>query len=372
MPLSLFIDALPYNEMKKNYSNWFENIQIAELQPNIAYSSSLHWQLYCNKYPDDRGVLVDWARERETRFSVRLLSKVLMPFDLFPSFSIYIKKVLDRIVYRKNVFANIPFKFRSDFSEKSVYLFWDNEIYSKEMIFHNYKVISQDEGHLDFKQLVMKADEAINSNYNNIHLVIGSIDAEGHKCRRGDLYSKHISPYMIEIRRLISKYLELHPEEEVLIISDHGMSTVNDFVDPHLEHYFGRQSKKTYIAYCDSAVMCIWIYKEELKEKMVSYLSNCEYGHLLSNDERIKYRATNPKFGDLIFILREGNCFQNSWFGKSKREHPDGIGMHGFWPEKSAKDQMASIVLINGKNNINTDHLFSYPEAHELIKKVML
>ena len=54
MPLSIFVDALPFNEMKENYEKELSSMQIAELVPNIAYSSSLHWQLYCNKYPDDR------------------------------------------------------------------------------------------------------------------------------------------------------------------------------------------------------------------------------------------------------------------------------------------------------------------------------
>ena len=62
MPLSIFIDALPYNEIVSNYKNWFSDMQISELIPNIAYSSSLHWQLYCNKYPDERGIMVDWVK----------------------------------------------------------------------------------------------------------------------------------------------------------------------------------------------------------------------------------------------------------------------------------------------------------------------
>jgi hypothetical protein len=45
MPLSLFCDALPYSEMSVQYKDWFDKLQLAPLMPNIAYSSSLHWQL---------------------------------------------------------------------------------------------------------------------------------------------------------------------------------------------------------------------------------------------------------------------------------------------------------------------------------------
>ena len=93
MPLSLFCDALPYSEMSVQYKDWFDKLQLAPLMPNIAYSSSLHWQLYCNKYPDERGILVDWVRESEKNKAVRILSTILRPLDVNETLGWFSRKV---------------------------------------------------------------------------------------------------------------------------------------------------------------------------------------------------------------------------------------------------------------------------------------
>ena len=370
MPLSLFIDALPYNEMKKNYANWFDNMQIAELLPNIAYSSSLHWQLYANKYPDERGVLVDWVKEPEKNKLVCFLSKVLSPLDHFGQLGMLSKKFLDRIVFRKNVFANIPFQFRKDFSEKGSYLFWDENVYKKEPIFNGYTVVSQDEGHLSFEETKFRLDKAIEDGNKNIFGVFGFADSIGHKCQRGELYSQRISGYLTRLQESIRAYKEKYPQEPVLIVSDHGMSTVKASIDLNLEKKFGKQGRNTYIAYSDSAVMCVWANDEKLGCGISEYLRTREEGHLLTEKEREFFKVTDRKFGDIIYILREGYVFENNWFGKSiRKSSADGLGMHGFWPEWEARDSMAAIILIDGKEKL--EERYDYISAHDIIQRIM-
>ena len=43
--------------------------------------------------------------------------------------------------------------------------------------------------------------------------------------------------------------------------------------------------------------------------------------------------------------------------------------MHGFWPENTAKDQIASIVLINGK--IKLKNYYDYHSAYHMIYSIM-
>lgn len=370
MALSVFADALPFTEMKRNYTEWIDGIQLAELQPNIAYSSSLHWQLYCDKYPDDRDTFVDWGRVPEQNKLVCAIAALLSPFDRGGNFSVFVKKVLDRAVFRRNAFANIPLKFRKDFSEIGQYLFWNKTVYEREDIFKGFKVVSQDEGHISFDESIEKLESAINHGDKNIMFVTGFPDALGHKTRRGEVYSKRLAPYMKRFRSCIELYHERFPDEDILIVSDHGMSTIEKRIDLRLEERFGKQSKNTYIAYSDSCIMCIWSKDEGLLKRMADYLNTREEGHLLTGEEREYYRATKKKFGDLIYILREGNCFADSWFGKSLRKpNPEGEGMHGFWPERSARDQMACIVLISKKKKLKD--FYVYEDAHQLIKEVM-
>ena len=366
MSLVIFIDALPFTEISNNYRNWFPNIQISELQPNIGYSSTLHWQLFCNKYPDELGSFVDWVKEPENNQGIKIISKILSPLDRFGDIGSLSRKILNRIIYRNNRFANIPFKFRSDFSEKGNYLFWNADNYSQEQLFKKYTVISQDEEHLSFEETVDKFSNAIENKDKDIFVVLGFADMIGHKCRRGELYSSRLKPYMNDLKMKIGSYLIKYPKEKVLILSDHGMSTVNRQVKLRLEEYFGKQSKNTYVAYCDTAVMCIWVNKEKIRYELEEYLSKMIEGHLLSDVERKQYGVANHLFGDLIFILKEGNVFSDNWFGKSFRKpNPDGTGMHGFWPEREARDQMACMILINGNNELK--EFYNYNDAYNFI-----
>lgn len=369
MALSIFIDALPYSEIVEEYHNWFKNMQIAELQPNIAYSSSLHWQLYCNKYPDDRGSFVDWTKVPENNSKVKMIANILKPLDAIDPIAFFVKKVLDRVVFKKNIFANIPFAVRGDFSEKGEYLFWDRNVYSKEKAFEGYTVISQDEGHITFEKVIENFNDAIENKNKNIFVVFGFADSMGHKCKRGQLYHEKLHPYMEELSKSIQRYLTSYPNEEVVITSDHGMSTIEKKIELGLEKKFGKQGRNSYIAYCDSCMMCIWSSNQKLLDDIGQYLQLHNEGHLLTEEERIYYRVSDRRFGDLIYNLREGNVFANSWFGKGIRRHPDGEGMHGFWPERSAKDQMASIILINGHRRLES--FYTYKQAHLLLMKIM-
>lgn len=372
MALSIFIDALPYNEVKQNYSDWFSDIQIGELIPNIAYSSSLHWQLYCNKYPDERKKFVDWMMIPEHRLSVKIWAKLLSPLDNFNKMGLFTKKILDRVVFRKNMFANIPFRFRPYFTENANYLFWDYNTYCNEELFKDYDIISQDEGHISFSTLISKSYERIrNGNNKNIFICTCFADMEGHKCRRGEKYTNRLNPYMNQIKDLVNMYIAKYPLEEVLIVSDHGMSTIKEKFHHKLEERFGKQSRKNYIAYCDSCMMCVWVYDKQKEQAIKEYLSKFTEGHLLTEEDRAYYKVTDRLFGDILFNLKEGYTFSDNWFGQSLRKaNPDGTGMHGYWPDRSAVDAMASIILINSSRHINEK--YDYQSAHQLIKEVML
>lgn len=370
MPLGIFVDALPYTAISTNYKNWFSKMQVAELQPNIGYSSSLHWQLFCDNYPDDTGAFVDWVKENETNKSISMLSTIFSWFDSMGEVGTISRKILDRFVYRRNAFANIPYKFRRNFSEKGTYLFWEKRHYEKEDIFLNYTVISQDESHRDFTPTLVELENVIATGEKRIFAVFGFSDEEGHKCRRGEVYDHAIAPYMDKLHDTIQSYILANPNEEVMIISDHGMSTINSEIDLKLREKFGNQGENNYIAYCDSAIMCVFAGKDELRRSIAEYLSSCDCGHLLTEEDRKYYGVTNRKFGDLIFILREGNVFSENWFGKSLRKpNTNGAGMHGFWPNREARDQMGTFILLNGKRELM--EFYNYREANKIIWHIL-
>jgi predicted AlkP superfamily pyrophosphatase or phosphodiesterase len=248
-------------------------------------------------------------------------------------------------------------------------LFFTKDNYSREEIFKGYSVVSQDEGHYSFEQAIAELKRVILEDNPNVFAAFGAVDSMGHQCSRGDVYDKRLKNFMDAFKEVIQIYADKYPNQEIIIASDHGMSTIKHKIHIDLEKHFGKQSKKTYIAYVDSCMMCVWCKDEQLLQRIKEYLLTRPEGHVITEEERAYYRATDKKFGDILFNLREGYCFSTSWFGKGLGEHPDGEGMHGFWPERTAKDQMATIILINGKRKL--DSFYRYPDAYQLLKKVM-
>lgn len=367
--ISLFIDALPYSYISKRYKD-NQNIQIAPLLQNVGYSSSLHWELYCDIYPDNNGFFVDWVQENEPSQVICFLSKVLAFTDLCGDLGVYCRKILDRVIFRRNAFANIPFKFRPYFRNKSDYLFWNIKNYGSFDLFKPYCYAMQDEGHKSFEENLQLLRRHIHDGQKNIFGVFGEIDSVGHKFPRGEEYDHLVDVMMNTLFEAFDEYLCKYPDESILIVSDHGMSTISELVDVALDTKFGCQSKKRYIAYNDTAIMCVFCKDDVLRHEIESYLQTFDCGHVLADEERSHYGLTSKKYGDIIFNLKEGYGFKENWFGKSIRKDYDyQVGMHGFWPEWSASDQLASIILINGKMKL--DEKYEYKTAYQLINEVM-
>ncbi len=368
--LSLFVDALSYSYLKEHFIGDMPNVQVAPMIQNVGYSSSLHWELYNNIYPDDHGYFVDWVKENESNKLICLISDMLAFTDYFGNLGVYLRKVLNRYIFRKNLFANIPFRFRKYFSCKSDYLFWDKKNYGRYKLFDSYVFAMQDEGKKSFDENLALLKQHVENGEKNIFGVFGEVDAIGHTLPRGSEYDAKVDSCMRKLFQVIDLYRTKQPDKSILIVSDHGMSTINNLVDVDLEKKFGRASKKTYIAYSDTAIMCVFCETLSLKEQMEDYLSQFEYGHVLSDEERKLYGISDKKFGDIIFNLKEGYGFADNWFGKSiRRNYNFHVGMHGFWPEWTSKDQLASVVLINGKEKLA--ERYNYRSACELINEVM-
>lgn len=367
MPLSIFSDALSYvtcRTLARENPAW----QTTGLFPDPGYSSCLHWKLYCDRSPDERGVFVDWAREPEERKWVRAVSFFCRPLDLWPWLGIFSRKVLNRLTH--GAFANIPYRFRPLFSNRSRYLFRSAETYGKESIFSGYRVISQDEGNPPFSVTLSAMRNAIAQNEKNLFVVFHFADELGHRFPRGQAYDEAVLPLARQMLRAAEEYHQKFPEEEILILSDHGMSTVRERVNLDLERRFGRQSRKTYFAYRDTAVLSVWAAEDPLRREIAAYLREQSVGHLLTVEERRQYGVCDGRFGDLLFILRDGAVFSDSWMGVSLSPPPVGTyGMHGFWCEPGQEEAMAGVLLYSGRH-LPEDAL-RYPAAYALARDVM-
>lgn len=368
MPLSIFADGLPFSSRALT-ACLPQEMRRACLVPNVGYSASLHRQLYADQYPDDTGVLVDWVHEREASAAVRISAALLSPLDVIPPLGVAARKVLDRLL-RRSVFANIPFRHRAAFSHKGSYLFRSQSFYGTLPLLCGYCVISQDEGNRTFDEAMCLLNSAIAAGERDIFFVTGIFDALGHTCARGDAYEQRITPALTALGAAISAYRAQHPHEEVLLLSDHGMSTLQKRVRLRLDGVLTRRERRRCTVYTDSCMACVFCEDSEVRQRVAAYLDTLPFGHRLDGRERALYRVRDPRFGDELFLLREGFVFADSWFGVSWRPRPQaGEGMHGFYPEKAAVDQLACVALLSEHRALQT--CYDYPSAHALVCAVM-
>jgi hypothetical protein len=365
MPLIIFIDALPYNFIMKN-KVFDENIfSVVQLEPNIGYSSNLHWQLFENKYPDEIGFFTDWSFVKEKNKSIRFISFLLRPLEIIPKLSLLTKKVLDRYIYNRNAFSNVPSRFRNKFMNNAKYYFFESENLLNSSVFkQDYTIIFQDELKVDYHE-ILKILKTNIVKTNSLFLSISTIDEIGHKLSRTNEYDSTVFNLMSELKKLLMMYIDRY-NEEVLIISDHGMSPVKNEIKLDFTNILSKKEIKKLIDYKDSAVMKKYCEDYMIISKLRFFLTSLNFGHLLTEDERIYYGVTDRAFGNLIFILHDGYVFSDSWFSKSIIKKKLNYGMHGFWPK--SEDQQAVIITANSTKL--KKQIYTYKDAYNLIKDV--
>jgi len=369
MPLIAFVDGLPYTYARERQASWMSNASVSALRPNVGYSSNLHWELFCGLYPDDLGFFTDWARKAESRLTVKAISHLLGPLDRIGDAGVVARKVFDKFVFREPALANIPSRFRKLFSNQASYLLASTPSASRIPHTQGYTFVLQDEGNVPFEENDRNLRCQIESEAVDVFTAFSFADAIGHRLGRGEAYDRELDLHMNALRRTFDRYLGINPEQEVLLISDHGMSTVHDQTDLSLESKFGRQSETRYIAYTDTAILRVFIHDEHLIDGMANYLSSRTDGHLLNDHERSQNGVVSRRHGDLIFVLNEGIVFGDNWFGKSlRRQKGRPYGMHGFWP--TGLDQYGVIYSLNRPAPLAEE--YSYSEAHKLVQRAIL
>ncbi len=162
------------------------------------------------------------------------------------------------------------------------------------------------------------------------------------------------------MENLVTQFEEANPEGNVIIFSDHGMVNVDHGVNVNFEQVLGPSTPQTYLYFIDSATMRIWIYDEELKPKMEKCLQDLGCGTILSQEQRVRWGATERYCGDIVFVLNEGDVFAPSFFGLKKA-----AAMHGYLPDQEsqqaiflAKGNSVESVTFDQVNS--TQHLYAY------------
>jgi hypothetical protein len=129
----------------------------------------------------------------------------------------------------------------------------------------------------------------------------------------------------------------------VLVVSDHGMSNIENFIELELEKQFGRPSASSYAYFTEGTILRIWCHSPELGEAIDAYLREIQGVARLTDDERLQQGITQGSFGDLIYYSEDGYQFVPSFWGPKPS-----VGMHGHHP---ANRSQHGVVLSTRQEN---------------------
>lgn len=127
--------------------------------------------------------------------------------------------------------------------------------------------------------------------------------------------------------RLAEKIVERFSLQEdlILIWSDHGMVEVKGFVN--LKERLPKNGDGVFY-FLDSTMARFWFKDGAVRKRVLETLSNVKEGHLLTADEKKKFKIDfdHQKYGEGIFLLDPGFVFRPNFF------HKEGAvkGMHGY------------------------------------------
>ncbi len=150
--------------------------------------------------------------------------------------------------------------------------------------------------------------------------------------------ARHLAWYEGRISALLSAY----PGIKFTVLGDHGMADVRNHVDiAALIEPLGLKVPVEYIPFYDSTMARFRIKDAVCENKLRGALSKVKAGRFVEAEEMkdLGIRFDDGRFGDLIFIMDEGNIILPSFMGKDPV-----AAMHGYHPETSS---MFSALFAN-------------------------
>lgn len=165
-------------------------------------------------------------------------------------------------------------------------------------------------------------------------------------CKEPDEIEKRLRWYENALKKVFEAAQEVDPEATMTVLSDHGMTPVQQHYDiVHDVEVLGWSMPKDYLAVYDSTMARFWFFNEETREAIYNRLEKLSCGRILSDRELRQFGIFFPdrRFGELIFLVHPGWLFSESDFnGKGWMPH----GMHGYDPQDSYSD---AIFLSSGQ-----------------------
>ncbi|MFY7670054.1 alkaline phosphatase family protein [Tenacibaculum sp. MEBiC06402] len=326
--LIVFIDALPAS---KGFE--FSKLKTSKLIPNLGYSVNLHNELFNGKTPDQMGFFGEYLYNEDVKPSKEYLFKALNLIEYLPFKLNYLFKIFLRKFFRVRI-GQIPFKYVPYFNRKGKYPF----IKECNSMLDSFKTFITDDlqnglGNRDEVALkgvfsYLKQGNDLNK---DIFISLCDLDGIGHKFgTMSPEYNQRLDYLSENVENVMNVYEEIFPNEPMVVLSDHGMSNVESYVDPRsvIKEIEKKYNSKVFY---DSLYIQVFINSVNDITKDVESISNLLSASLpvkvFNEEERKMYGVTNKTFGNVLGVLNDRLAFSPNLFGYLKMK-----AYHGYLP----------------------------------------
>jgi len=365
--LIIFIDSFPYDclgetEFIKSLPSQYK------ITPSFGYSVNLHAELFAGFRPDDVGYFGEWSFNPHKDIS--WIDKIVSRLNFLRRFSPFLDGGLHYVLHQYFNYqcANIPFDSLDLFQHKGGYPLRGNWEYKTIFDEFGFATIAPDflplpSGKKD-KYSYTKAKELINQGEEQIFVSFPGLDGVAHKFGMdSSQYKERIGRIDNYSKELVARFLTLHSQGRIVILSDHGMARAKEKVSLQLEKRFGRPDVNRLVYFYDSLYLRIWIQRHSLRKEITDFLQKSKAGNILTREERAFWGLSDPKLGEIIFLLKEGYAFAPNYFGfRLLRAY------HGYHPDLESQK---CIFLFNG-SGIRKEPRYLIDVYHALRKLIQI
>lgn len=178
--------------------------------------------------------------------------------------------------------------------------------------------------------------------------------------------SPQIDSKLAEYEAWITQTMEAarkhYREVNLHVFSDHGMANCDHHLDLKSQiDALGLRIGADYNAVYDSTMARFWFFSIEARDKITAALKNVPEGRIMEEEELRRLRAhfENGRFGELIFLVKEGVLIVPSHMGERPIR-----AMHGYHPH----DPQSYATLFSSSPHIPAD-ITHIPHIHRLMEK---
>ena len=353
--LVVFVDAFPYHSINKFRELLPKGFSYQSLTPTFGFSINQKALLFGGRTPDECGYFNEWVPKSGRMGFFERFCLYLSTF-LPPKLEGFLHKLYSK--YYNLDYYRIPFGMKYMWKRNPTEIYNRASTESSVITKYNYtRILYSDFQSTSRDEMVLRETMRIfnskdrNSIPKNIFITLADCDSQLHRTGgTGEGSDDICNYYATEITALVKKFLNVFPNGNVVVLSDHGMSDVSRGFDViAILKSIAKPSNRTYIYFVDATMLRIWYFDQSIKMRVRNSFKACNYLTLLSDEMRIEYGVVNKEFGDDIYTVSKDNImFEPNFYGRKRVN-----GMHGYIP---TFDSQKGIFISNSNSKSKEIH----------------